>query len=75
MVKEIDVCSSRANQEPEGHRKPQLIERVLISVQAIREAYGEDSQQYRVACCLIRHLIADSIERLNKAYNNRCFSS
>lgn len=60
----------RAEMEVAGAR-PQLLERALVSAQAVKDAYGAESPQYRVACCLL-HKATDFIaERLQAAYKDR----
>ncbi len=62
---------SRDVQDPESYNMPQSAERVLISAQALKDAYGADSQQYKGACCLLQQLISSSIHTLQKAHHGR----
>lgn len=61
----------RAGLEVPEYSQPQLIERALVSGQAMKDAYGADSAQYRVACCLLHKTVDFAVRQLHAAYNDR----
>ena len=52
-------------------RRPQLLDRVLVSAQAIKDAYGTESPQYEAACCLLHKVVNFAVARLQAAYDGR----
>lgn len=54
-----------------AYGKPQLVERVLVGSQALRDAYGAESEQYRTACALTQELVSKSVQALEEAHESK----
>ena len=54
-----------------GSRHPQLLDRVLVSAQAVKDVYGPESPQYEVACCLLNKVVDFAVARLQAAHDGR----
>jgi hypothetical protein len=63
----LDAAAQRDTRQS-GDTRPVLLERALVSAQAVKDAYGVDSPQYRAACCLLHKAIDFAVEQLRTAY-------